>query len=135
MPRSKELTVAIQDKPGALGRCLAALGDGGVNILAFESYVEEGESLARFLVDDVPAATKILGNLHMIFEVTEVAVIELAHSPGLLALAASKLGEAGINVNYSYGGSSPSSPRALAAFGVDNLPKAAAVLDELAASV
>ena len=44
MPRTKELTVKIEDKPGALGKCFLVLGDAGVNILAFHSFVEEGES-------------------------------------------------------------------------------------------
>jgi hypothetical protein len=132
MPRSKELTVAIQDKPGALANCLACMAERGINILAFQSYVEEGESLARFLVDDVPAATKVLGARSMIFEVTEVVIIKLQHRPGELARVASKLGEKQINVNYSYSGLDPGSTSALAVFGVDNLPTAAVALDELA---
>lgn len=133
MPRAKELTIAIPDKPGALGKCLSAMAEGGVNILAFQSYVEEGESLARFLVDDVPAATKVLGSQSMIFEITEVATVKLAHRPGELARAASKLGEERINVNYSYSGCEPGSKFALGVFGVDNLPKAATALDAIAA--
>ena len=63
MAKSKELTVTIEDKPGALGKCFSALAERGVNILAFQSYVEEGESLARFIVDDVAAAKAVLGGL------------------------------------------------------------------------
>ena len=48
MPKVKEFTVTIEDKPGALGKCFLALAERGVNILAFQSYVEEGESLARW---------------------------------------------------------------------------------------
>jgi len=49
MAKAKEFTVTIEDKPGALGRCFLALAERGVNVLAFQSYVEEGESLARFV--------------------------------------------------------------------------------------
>ena len=56
MPKVKEFTVTIEDKPGALGKCFLALAERGVNILAFQSYVEEGESLARILVDDPASA-------------------------------------------------------------------------------
>lgn len=133
MPRTKELTVAIQDRPGALGKCLSIMAERGVNIVAFQSYVEEGESLARFLVDDVAAGTKVLGEHSMIFEVTEVATVRLAHRPGELARAAVKLGEEKINVNYSYSGVEPGSKLAVAVFGVDNLAKAVAALDAIAA--
>ena len=133
MAKAKEFTITIEDKPGALGKCFLALGERGVNILAFQSYVEEGESLARILVDDSASAKLVLGSLRMIFEETEVAVIRLAHRPGELGRAASWLGEKQINIDYSYSGLEPGSTLALAVFGVDNLTKAAAVLDELSA--
>ena len=133
MPRAKEFTVTIEDKPGALGRFFLALGERGVNIIAFQSFVEEGESLARLLVDDPATATAVLGGLRMIFEETEVAVIPLPHRPGTLGRAAARLGEALINIEYSYFGWEPGSELAMAVFGVDNLTKAAAVLDQLAA--
>ena len=82
MAKAKEFTVAIEDKPGALGRCFQALAERGVNVLAFQSYVEEGESLTRFLVDNPPAAQEILGSRRIIFEQTEVAVAALPHRPG-----------------------------------------------------
>src|ERR1700686_2459116 len=132
MAKAKEFTVTIEDKPGALGKCFLALAERGVNILAFQSYVEERESLVRFLADNMASAKEVLGSLHMIFEETNVAVVRLAHSPGQLGRAASRLGEGQINIDYSYCGLEPGSTRALVVFGVDNLTKAANLLDELA---
>jgi hypothetical protein len=135
MPKMKEFTVTIEDKPGALGKCFLALAERGVNILAFQSYVEEGESLARLLVDDPASAMDVLGGLRMNFEETEVAVVRLAHKPGQLGRAAFALGEKQINIDYSYCGLEPGSARALVVFGVDNLTKAANLLDELPTEV
>ena len=132
MAKAKEFTVTIEDKPGALGKCFLALAERGVNILAFQSYVEEGESLVRFLADDMAGAKAVLGGLHMIFEETDVAVVRLAHRPGGLGRAAARLGEKQINIDYSYCGLEPGSPLMLLVFGVDNLTKAAAALDDLA---
>ncbi|MGA2597972.1 MAG: ACT domain-containing protein [Bryobacteraceae bacterium] len=131
MPRVKEFTVTIEDKPGALGKCFLALAERGVNILAFQSFVDEGESLARMFVDDPATAKKVLGELRMIFEETDAALVRLAHRPGELGRAAAKLGENQINIDYSYSGLEPGSTRALVVFGVDNLTKAAQVLDEM----
>ena len=131
MPRAKEFTVTIEDKPGALGKCFLALAERRVNVLAFQSYVEEGESLARFLADDTASAKAVLGSLRMIFEQTDVAVVRLAHRPGELGRAAARLGEKQINIDYSYCGLEPGSTRALVVFGVDNLSRAAKLLDEL----
>ena len=132
MPKVKELTVTIEDKPGALGKFFLALAERGVNILAFQSYVEEGESLARLLVDDPAGALAVLSGLGMIFEETEVVLIRLAHRPGELGRAAARLGEKQINIDYSYCGLEPGSARALVVFGIDNLIGAARLLDELA---
>jgi hypothetical protein len=134
MPKAKEFTVTIEDKPGALGKCLLALAERGVNILAFQSYVEEGESLARFLADDMASAKEVLGRLHMIFEETNVALVRLAHRPGELGRAAARLGQEQINIDYTYCGSEPGSALAFVVFGVDNLTKAVPVLDELSAA-
>jgi hypothetical protein len=128
----KEFTVTIEDKPGALGRCFLALAERGVNILAFQSFVEEGESLARLIVNDRAAAMAVLGGLRMIFEETDVAVGYLPSRPGELGRAASKLGENRINIDYSYCGVDPETNRGMLVFGVDNLTKAANLLDELA---
>jgi hypothetical protein len=133
MPKVKEFTVTIADKPGALGTFFLALAERGVNILAFQSYVEEGESLARIVVDDPAASKKVLGELRMIFEETEAVSIKVAHRPGELGRAAARLGENKINVDYSYGGFEPGSSEALVVFGVDNVSKAAKALDDLAA--
>jgi hypothetical protein len=133
MGMAKEFTVTIEDKPGALGKCFHALAERGVNILAFQSYVEERESLVRFMADDPVSAKAVLGSLRTNFEETDVAVVRLAHRPGELGRAASRLGEKHINIDYSYCGLEPGSTRVLLVFGVDNLTKAATLLDELAA--
>lgn len=133
MPKMKEFTVTIEDKPGALGKCFLALAARGINILAFQSYVEEGESLARLVVDDPAAAKAVLGEVRMIFEQTDVAVVRLAHRPGELGRAASRLGENQINIDYSYCGLEPGSSLALVVFGVDHLTRAADLLDEMTA--
>lgn len=132
MARAKEFTVSIADKPGALGNCFLALAARGVNILAFQSYVEERESLVRFVADETAAARAVLAETRMIFELTDVAVVTLPHRPGGLGRAAARLGQEQINIDYSYCGLEPDSRLALLVFGVDNLSRASAALDELA---
>jgi len=133
MPRTKEITAKIEDKPGALGKCFLALGDAGVTILAFQSFVEEGESEARFLPDDIARATSVLGGLRMVFEQTEVVTVTLKNRPGALGRAASRLGESRVNIDYSYSGPAGDSGHVVFVFGVDNLSQGAAALDALAA--
>jgi hypothetical protein len=135
MPRAKEFTVAIADKPGALGKCFLALAERGVNVLAFESYVEDRESLVRFVVDNPAAALAVLRDAHLVFEETDVVLVRVAHRPGALASAAARLGEGQVNIDYSYCGVEPGSNSAFLIFGVDNLTRAVTLLDQSAAEV
>jgi hypothetical protein len=133
MAKAKEFRVTVEDKPGALASTCLALAEGGVNILAFQSFVEQGESLARFVVDDPDAALKVFRKMRANFEQDYVAVVTLENRPGELGRAASRLGENRININYSYCGLEPGSPLPFVVFGVDQVTNAAALLDELAA--
>ena len=130
MAKAKEFTVTILDHPGALGKFCLALGEHGVNILAFQSYVEEGESLARFVVDNADGALEVMREQRANFEQDYVAVVTLANRPGALGRAALALGEHKININYSYYGFDPASQLQLLVFGVDQVNKAGEVLDQ-----
>jgi len=132
MPKTREFTVTIEDKPGALGKCFLALAERSVNVLAFQSFVEEGESLTRFVVDSPDVAKAVLGGLGMIFEETQAVAVSLPHRAGELGRAAARLGENGINIDYSYCGVEPGATRVTIVFGVDSVSKAAAALDQLA---
>jgi hypothetical protein len=134
MAKAKEFRVTVEDKPGALGACCVALAERGVNILAFQSFVEQGESLARFVVDDPAGALAVLSGLRANFEQDDVVTVTLPHRPGELGRAALRLGENRININYSYCGLQPGSALPLVVFGVDQVTKASLVLDEIAAA-
>ena len=110
MAKAKEFRVTVEDKPGALAACCLALAEHGVNILAFQSFVEQGESLARFVVDDPAAALAVLRGLRANFEEDDVAIVSMEHRPGELGRAASLLGKNRININYSYSGLEPAPP-------------------------
>lgn len=132
MPKAKEFTVTVEDKPGALGKFFQQLADHGLNVLAFQSFVEGPESLTRLIVDDPAKAKTLLGTMGVIFEETDAVVVKVPHRPGEMARAARRLGEAGVNVDYSYCGFEPGSfDDVLLVFGVDSLSKAATLLDGL----
>ena len=131
MPVSKELTIRIEDRPGTLGKCCRLLADRGVNILAFQTFEREGQSLIRMVVDDPASAKKLLDADRIYYTETEVAQVTLPHHPGELSRAASRLGEAQININYAYCGTDPASNMPLVIFGVRDVAKAVPILDEV----
>ena len=132
MPVSKELTIQMEDKPGTLGKCCRLLADRDVNILAFQTFEREGQSLIRMVVDDPANAKKLLDANRIYYTEMDVAQVVLPHRPGELSSAASRLGESQININYAYCGTDPSSNMPLVIFGVRDVAKAVPLLEALA---
>ncbi len=134
MPTTKEFSVRMEDQPGTLGTICRALADRGVNILAFQSIPSEGKSLVRLVVDNPTAAKSVLDTQKLRYTEAQVAQVKLPHRPGELARAASKLGEASVNINYGYCGIEPGTNAPLLIFGVADAGRAAKILDEAAAA-
>jgi hypothetical protein len=132
MPTTKEFSVQMEDQPGTLGKICRTLGDRKVNILAFQSIPAEGKSLVRLVVDNPTEAKSVLDSQKLKYTEAQVAQVKLPHRPGELARAASKLGEASININYAYCGIEPAANEPLLIFGVAEADRAAKILDEAA---
>src|SRR5262249_22585846 len=101
----KEFIIHPEDKPGTLGKLCRALADENVNILAFQAFpAKKGHSEVHLVLDNPTVGKAILGRQHVDYTETEVVQVKLPHRPGELARAASRLGEAKININYGYCG-------------------------------
>jgi len=134
MPTTKEFTVHMEDRPGTLGKFCRSLADRGINILAFQQYPHEGKSTVRFVVDNPANAKTLLDNQNLTYTETHVVQTKLPHRPGSLASAAARLGEAKININYSYAGTEPGTNTPVVIFGVAEVNQATKILDEVAAA-
>lgn len=134
MPTTKEFTVHMEDRPGTLGKFCRSLADRGINILAFQQYPHEGKSTVRFVADNPTNAKTLLDNQNVTYTETHVVQTKLPHRPGSLASAAARLGEAKININYSYAGTEPGTNAPVVIFGVAEVNQATKILDEVAAA-
>jgi hypothetical protein len=134
MPTIKEFAIQIEDKPGTLGKICRALADRNVNIIAAQAVPSGGKSVTRFVFDDPAKARSVLDTERTSYTEAEVVQVKLTHRPGELARAAQKLGETGVNINYLYCGSEPSTNTPLIIFGVADIGKAAPLLDQAAAA-
>jgi hypothetical protein len=135
MPTIREFTLRLEDRPGTLGKICQAFADQNVNILAFQSFPgEKGKSSVRLVLDDPAKAKSILDSQRTDCTETEVVQVMLANRPGELGRAASRLGEAGININYGYCGAEPGTNGTFLIFGVTEAGKAAKIFDQGAAA-
>jgi hypothetical protein len=135
MPTNKEFTIRLEDRPGTLGKLCQALAQQSINILAFHSCpLEKGKSTVRLVLDNPSAAKSILDRQKTDYTETEVARVTLSHRPGEIGRAATRLGEAGINIDYGYCGVDPTTNATMLLLGVADAGKAAKVLDQAAAA-
>ncbi len=135
MPTVKEFTIHMDDRPGVFGKFCRGLADRGVNIIAFESFPEQkGKSTVRLVTDNPTTTRSILDAERTPYTEIQVAQVTLAHRPGMLASAATKLGEGNININYAYAGIDPTNNRPVVIFGVAEVNQATRLLEEVAAA-
>ena len=132
MAKTTEFVVHLENHPGTLGKCCKALGERGVNILAFNGFSEEGKGGVRLIVDNAATAKTVLDSQRLNYKQNEVAQVSLSNRPGELGRAATQLGEAEININYTYAGIDPKTNSAVVIFGVNDVSKASTILDEVA---
>jgi hypothetical protein len=130
MPITNELTIRMDNRPGSIGKVCHALADRGVNIMAFQSIPSQKTILMCIVVDNLAGAEAVLDSEGINYSEGEVAQVKLPRGTAGLALAASKLCDANININYAYWGVEPSTNAPLVIFGVTDVSRAAAILDQ-----
>ena len=135
MPTAKEFSIILEDRPGTLGKLCQALAGEDVNILAYQQFShEKDKGSVRLIVDNPVKAKAVLDRQRCDYKETEVAQVKLAHRPGELGRAASRLGDAGININYGYCGTEPNSNATFLIFGVAEVGKAMKILEQASAA-
>lgn len=98
MAAARELQVQIANEPGALGRISEILGEHGINIQGFGVWV----ATAHLLVGEPEKAAELLRAAGFQLQVVDVLELIVPDEPGNLAEIAQALGEAGMNIDYSY---------------------------------
>ncbi len=121
MPKARQLTVWVENRPGMLGEVGSALGSKKVNIMAFMATVTDNRGTIRMIVDKRAAAKRVFAEHRWETTDEEVLIVALPDKPGSLGQIAHKLREASVNIQYAYAGSGPSARRVNAYFGVSDL--------------
>lgn len=124
MPRAKQLTVTIPDRPGTLGEIATALGAKKVNIVGFAGAKQGEMGMVWLVVDKTAAAKKVFAANGWNTTEEEVLAVTLSDSPGSLGRFAAKLGKAGVNITGAYTGSARSARKVNVYFGVSDLKAA-----------
>ena len=98
-----DLTIDIENTPGALAEVAAAISDAGVNIAAATCVGPGERAELHILVPHVEAARHLLAISHVsVTREREVVVVDVEDRPGVLADLARKIAQAGVNIDLVY---------------------------------
>jgi hypothetical protein len=123
MPRAKQLTVQLANKPGTLAQVAVALGKAGVNMRALAVF----EGRAKIIADDPAKGRDALQREGLYASIEDCLTVDMADQPGSLGEICGKLAAAGVNIDYAYTGITQSAGKAVVVMVVSDLDKAARI--------
>ena len=102
MPKVRQLSVVLENKPGALANVARILAGEKVNIVAVFGSTAGAQGSAQLVVDNVNKAKKALGAAGVSFNEGTLEQIEVANKPGALAKLTGRLAKKGVNIESIY---------------------------------
>lgn len=98
-----DLTIEIDNTPGALAEVAAAVSDAGVNVAAATCVGPGRSAELHILVPHAEAARHALAISHLaVTREREVVVVDVEDRPGVLADLTRKIARAGVNLDLVY---------------------------------
>ena len=126
----KQISVFLENKPGALYGMTGALAQNQVDMRALSLAETKDFGIARIIVDNVYAATTVLKEAGYVHSVTPVLGVAIPDTPGGLNKVLQVITNAQVNVEYMYAFLGGKTSRAYMIFRVEDVEKASAALTE-----
>ena len=98
----QQISVFVENRPGALQAMTAVLAENGIDMRAFSLAETSDFGIARIIVDDVYKTTTVLRDAEFVHSVTQVLGVALSDTPGGLDKVLRVLADADVNVEYMY---------------------------------
>jgi hypothetical protein len=125
MAKTKQFTIAVEHRPGAVAEIARTLGNAKVNILALLGTAQPGGGAVHVVVEDAKRAKKALDAARISYQESSAEELELANKPGALAQYLDKLAAKGVNLNSIYATASKGGKKAVIVYTAEAVVKAA----------
>lgn len=126
MAKTKQLSIAVENRPGAVAEIAKALGNAKVNILALSGTATMGQTgFLQLVVEDTRRAKKVLDEAKFPYQETIAEEYELPNKPGALAQFLEKLANKGLRLSSIHATASKGGKKAVVVYTVDTDTKAA----------
>lgn len=126
----KQLSIFLENKPGALIEITRALGEAHVDIRAMSIADTQDFGILRLIVSNPEAARDLLAELGCVVSITQVVAVAVSDRPGALTEVMCVLSEKEINVEYMYAFLTSKGRSAYVVLRVGDNDKASALLAE-----
>ena len=103
MPVTKQLSVMMENKRGALAELCTKLAEKAVNLVGLMVPEQAGVAPIRLVVNSLETAKRVFDGMGLKYEEEDVLAVRLANRPGALGKLTRKLTDHHIDVKYAYG--------------------------------
>jgi len=124
---TKELSVMVENKRGALAELCSELAKVAVNIQALMVPEQTGIAPVRLVVNNLETAKKVLDGLKLTYAEQDVMAARVSDRPGALGKLTRKLADHNVDVRYAYGSILKGSGEAVIVLAVSDVVAAAKI--------
>jgi hypothetical protein len=123
--------IELEDRPGTLADIADAIAEKGINIAGVAGATGSGGGAIALVTNDEAGTLSVLDASGSRYRQVALATASLEDKPGMLAEAARKLANAGVNIEAIFP-TGMDAGKITVAFGVDNIEAAKSALSQYA---
>ena len=98
----KQISVFVENKPGAMSAMTGVLAENNINMMALSLAETADFGIVRIIADNIYKATTVLKDAGYIHSVTNVLGVAIPNVPGGVNKVLNVLNDSGVNVEYMY---------------------------------
>jgi len=110
--KCRQFSVFLENKVGALAELCKLISDRSINLLAISAIDTIEEAILRIVAEDEAGTLEILKRAGFHVVETEVFLVELDNVSGATGRMATRLANAGVNIDYIYASAHPTGRKA-----------------------
>ena len=124
LAKTKQFTIAVENRPGAVAEIARTLGEAKVNILALSGTAQGTSGTVQLVAEDSRRAKKALDEAKLSYQETAAEEYELPNKAGALPLYLEKLATKGVNLNSIYATAAKGGKKAVVVYAAEAEAKA-----------
>lgn len=126
--KGRQISVSLENEPGALSSVTSLIGAKGINIHALTLTGGIDHGFVRMVVDHHDEAIRHLSKAGYLVFGRDVVLLEIQNEPGELSRITAKWAKAGLNLEYAYCAGGPTFGHGLVVVSINDADKAVRIL-------